>query len=414
VLLIILDTVRAANLSLYGYSRATTPALSRWALEGATFDNAFSPAPWTFPSHASMFTGRLPSALLSDWEQVLSASAPTIAEVFRDAGYATAGFVGNMHYTSGDTGLDRGFLTYSDYRTTFEQSVRSTTLAQTEFGLWLCDARSLRVVWLALQHFDLTVRHIWEVDRKPARLVSDEFLTWESNVGRRRPFFAFLNYMDAHEPHTPQPPYDRLFAETPRPIDGYDGSIRLLDDELNRLFRTLRERGDLDSTIVVVASDHGQQFGEHGLEAHGNSLYTQVLWVPLFIRYPPKVPAGARIAQSISLTSIPSTLLDLAGLPNDHFGLRSLAALWRGPRGATLADTVLAEVTAVEAGFSGERGQVARAVIAGALHWFHWFDGVEHLYNVVGDPAETQNLIANPAYRRSADAMRASIPRRGN
>ena len=106
VLLIILDTVRAASLSLYGYGRETTPALARWAAEGVVFDRAISAAPWTLPSHSAMFTGRNASELTVHWRAPLDETLPTLAERFRDFGYATAGFVANTYYAGHDSGLD--------------------------------------------------------------------------------------------------------------------------------------------------------------------------------------------------------------------------------------------------------------------------------------------------------------------
>src|SRR5690606_24891584 len=113
VLLIILDTVRGANMSFYGYARNTMPALARRADEGALFEYAFSPASWTAPSHSSMFTGITPSHIgmsWRTWETALPDSLPTLAEIFRDHGYATGGFVANLFYTAWDSGLNRGFI----------------------------------------------------------------------------------------------------------------------------------------------------------------------------------------------------------------------------------------------------------------------------------------------------------------
>ena len=115
VLLIVLDTVRADRLSLYGYRRPTSPTLERLAKRGIRFDEARATAPWTLPSHASMFTGRWPHELDVDWYTPLGTKFPTLAEYLGSRGYATAGFVANVHYCSYDFGLDRGFTHYEDY-----------------------------------------------------------------------------------------------------------------------------------------------------------------------------------------------------------------------------------------------------------------------------------------------------------
>ena len=115
VLLIVLDTVRADRLSLYGYRRPTSPTLERLAKRGIRFDEARATAPWTLPSHASMFTGRWPHELDVNWHTPLGTKFPTLAEYLGSRGYATAGFVANVHYCSYEFGLDRGFTHYEDY-----------------------------------------------------------------------------------------------------------------------------------------------------------------------------------------------------------------------------------------------------------------------------------------------------------
>ena len=118
VILIVLDTVRAESLSLYGYHRDTTPNLTRLAARGVRFDRAFATAPWTAPSHASMFTGRWCHELSVGWNRPLDGTSPTLAEFLGARGYATAGFVANTTYCSYETGLDRGFAHYEDYDVT--------------------------------------------------------------------------------------------------------------------------------------------------------------------------------------------------------------------------------------------------------------------------------------------------------
>ena len=115
VLLIVLDTVRADHLSLYGYPRPTTPNLERLARRGIRFDQARAAAPWTLASHANMFTGRWPHELAVEWMRPLRGDVPTLAEYLGSLGYATAGFAGNTFYCSYDSGLDRGFTHYEDY-----------------------------------------------------------------------------------------------------------------------------------------------------------------------------------------------------------------------------------------------------------------------------------------------------------
>src|SRR5262249_26112196 len=130
VLLIVLDTVRAANLSLYGYPRPTTPQLELFAENGVSFERALSPAPCTLAPHATMFTGRFPHELSVDWVPPLDASYTTLAEYLSDRGYLTAGFVSNTRYCSYEHGLDRGFVHYEDYPVSPEQIVVSSSLVR--------------------------------------------------------------------------------------------------------------------------------------------------------------------------------------------------------------------------------------------------------------------------------------------
>src|SRR5262249_37940885 len=141
VLLITLDTVRAKNLSLYGYGRHTAPQLERWAKRGGTFDRALATAPWTLPSHASMFTRRHPHPprrprppRSAGWPTPLDSPSPPLAEVLASHGYATAGFVANRYYAGFDSGLGRGFARYEDYRLTPGEFVNTSTLAKWVFG----------------------------------------------------------------------------------------------------------------------------------------------------------------------------------------------------------------------------------------------------------------------------------------
>ncbi|HEU4565038.1 MAG TPA: sulfatase-like hydrolase/transferase, partial [Gemmatimonadaceae bacterium] len=202
VLLIVLDTVRDFNVSLAGYERRTTPALERWAAEGVHFEHAFAPAPWTLPSHATMFTGRWPHELTTTLKTPLDDRYPTLAEALRAAGYATGGFAANLSYVTWQFGLDRGFLHFEDFPVT-----KRTLFVASSLGRWLWAHGTVRRL---AGDYDLP-------DRKSAAMVGDGFLGWQASLGRR-PFFAFLNLFDAHFPYLPPAPYDTLFGPRPAPI----------------------------------------------------------------------------------------------------------------------------------------------------------------------------------------------------
>jgi arylsulfatase A-like enzyme len=392
VLLIILDTVRAADIGFLGYERDTSPAIGRRGGEGAVFAQAHATAPWTLPSHAGMFTGLYPSAMQADWLKPLQEEPPTIAEVFRAKGYATAGFAANHFYTGWESGLTRGFVHYEDYLVTTRQVLLSTTYFQTNLWRFVRYNHSVRDVLQALIHLDLRTHPMWNSDRANARRMASDFLAWERSRPAR-PFFAFINLFDAHAPYDPPPPWRQRFAAKPTERDGYDGAIAYTDHEVGSLLDSLERRGALDNTIVVITSDHGEELGEHGLTGHGKSLYRMELHVPLVIRYPPRVPRGTRVSKVVTLRDLGATILDLASInPSRPFPGVSLAKTW-GDSVAPASD-VIAEVSAgirTEPGDPVSRGPM-RTLIDEQMHYILNGDDVDELYDWHRDPGELQNI----------------------
>ncbi len=195
VLLVVLNTVRADHLSVYGYQRPTSPSLERRAARGVRFDQARAPVPWTLASHASMFTGRLCHEVATGWMHPLRGGVPTLAEYLGSLGYATAGFVGNTFYCSYDSGLDCGFAHYQDYVIDILTAVRTVHLIDLTL-------KTVAPLDSLLSIGGLSLRQFTQGDRKVAAEVNHEFLNWLSWLREpRRPFFAFLNYADAHAPY---------------------------------------------------------------------------------------------------------------------------------------------------------------------------------------------------------------------
>jgi arylsulfatase A-like enzyme len=401
VLLLILDTVRASSLSLYGAERATTPRLDAFARGGTTFDWAFSTAPWTLPSHASMFTGRYSSQQTGNWTTPLDGAHATLAGVLASYGYATGGFTANLVATPRGFGLDRGFSRYEDHRRSLAQMLFTTSLGQANSIRNSWDAL-VRQRWIgqalrSLARFDFEPRYSYpDNDPKSAELITASFLRWRDGV-EGRPYFAFLNFFDAHGPYESPARYDTLFGRSDRVRDKYDRSIRYLDDALASLFDSLKARGELDRTIIVIASDHGEQFGEHGLGWHSNSLYEQLTHVPLFIRYPARVPAGARVSQPVSLRDLAATLVDLGGLADGRgLGGTSLAPTWADSAARTsaaiaeLSRGINAEPSALNA-----KGDMY-ALADDSLHFIRNGDGSYEIYAYRRDPREEVNLGKGP------------------
>jgi arylsulfatase A-like enzyme len=430
VLLLILDTVRAADMSLYGYARPTTPNLERLAENAVVFDRAFAPAPWTLPSHASMFTGRWSFELETSWEQALSDRWPTLAEVLRARGYATAAFVANDMYVTWETGLSRGFEHFDDYPVSLWTATQSTAFGRViypELQPPLAKALSHLPIHSSGLRLPIPKEH------RPANDVIDAFLAW---LGRDRsaPFFAVLNLMDAHFPYTPSdsfryrfrsprlgPAVSEAFSEWPeRPLtptevrprqDAYDGSITLIDAELGRLFRELGRTRAMENTIVIVTADHGDEYGEHGLVDHGRSLYRRSLRVPLVISFPGHIPAGRRVSAPVSLRNLAATVLDLIGagqvslLPG-----RPLTRFWTTQQAAP--DTIVATAQRIwhaPKWYPASRGDLVSIAFNGWRYIRNQGDGSEELYDFDNDLLERWNLVGTDQGDRLLPQYRAAL-----
>ena len=312
LLLISIDTLRPDFLGSYGYERPTSPSLDALAASGVVFETALATSPWTLPSHGSLFTGLYPRRHgVTDESSGLAEEIPTLAEQLGNAGFATVGFV-NSHYLSDWYGLHRGF---SDHRYAVEiPKPEGPGLV----GSWARD-------WLA--------------------------------EGPGEPFFLFLHFYDVHSDYRALPRYHEQFVRPYHgPLDGgtaqliqfrrgsfdlgehagrfladrYAAGIRQLDDVLGAVLAELEARGLAERTLVVVTSDHGEEFLEHGDVLHGRSQYEETLRIPLIFAGP-GVPAGVRVSESASLVDVAPTVLGLLGQPlPEAIDGRDLAPLWRG------------------------------------------------------------------------------------
>lgn len=423
ILLLVLDTVRRQSLSTYGYSRPTSPVLSRLAAEGVAFDQAYTVAPWTTPSHAALFTGLWPHQSGADWTTPLRPDVPTLAELLARRGYRTGGFAANSPYVSWEYGLDRGFATFSDYPRSLGEVVYSSAL-----GRMVSESRLLR---RQLQWYDV-------LGRRQARAINAEALAW-INAEPDRPFFAFLNYFDAHAPYLPPAPYDTLFGPT-RGRDqssllhwghqaghpniaslssgelaleqaAYDGGIAYMDHALGDLLAALDARGQLANTIVIVTADHGEQWGERGYFSHGNSLYPPAVEVPLVIWGPGRIPAGQRVPFPVSLRNVPATALALtdsaapAALPG-----RSLAEFWGPDASQVPPDTVLLELS--DDGSAGLRHpqlrRGVRAVVSSDGEFIRYGDGSEELL-LAADSGRGPSRLGDASAAASVGPLRAQL-----
>ena len=399
VILLILDTVRAANLSLYGYSRSTTPVLDSLARESTVFDHAFSVAPWTAPSHASMMTGLWASGTGADYTSPMHDSLTTVADVLGQRGYATGGFMANSGYAGYQLGISRGFAHYEDLPFSYRQAMWSTTLAQTGSGRLILEGLQNGEPWKARRAItrpDLRTITVRKAQPQSAADIARNFFAWRDGI-KGRPWFAMLNFMDAHAPYDPPDGFRTRFNGGKRELDRYDGGIAYEDSVIGSIVQRLKTRGDFDRTVVIVTSDHGEQWGEHGLESHGNSLYLPLLHVPLLVRAPGRAPAGTRVQSIVSLRDLAATLVDVGGAAPGSMPGASLAAAWRSGSNAGLSPVLAEASPAINPAPKNltARGPI-KSLIDSTWHYMRFGDGVEELYAWRTDSAEVNNLATSP------------------
>jgi len=276
-IVITIDTCRADRLGCYGYARAQTPRLDALAREGVLFEQCVAPVPITFPSHATLFSGKYPNVLgLRDNARGnLSEDVPTMADLFKAAGFQTAAFVAAFSVDA-SFGLDRGFDLYEGVK---DASMPDKTLDQWR-GLW---------------------------PDRPANEVTDSFLEWLEGV--QGPFFAWVHYFDPHAPYAPPAQFLRDFRDSP-----YDGEIAFVDSELGRVFDAMKRKGIWDTTLLCVTSDHGEDLRDHGEGGHSIFLYEATLHVPLIFRWPGISLAGHRVPTLVRLVDLLPTVSEIMGL----------------------------------------------------------------------------------------------------
>lgn len=410
-----LDTVRADHLSCYGYARPTTPNLDRLAGQGVLFEDAVAPTSWTLPSLASVLTGLLPHQHAADWYEPMAQQPMTLAEILMTRGFETAGFNANPDFGLAGWGLDQGFDVYDDAHDWLRHNLAATFAGQSLY----------QTLFQEIVSFN-------EFDRLNAGQINQRVLDWLRHRSTR-PYFLFINYMDAHRPYVPPAPYDRRFGRIPKSllwtiafalrdgqwsrsisaserqdlIDGYDNSLRYLDAEVGRLLDALEASPDASRTFVIVAGDHGEGFGEHGTYDHGWDLYQEVLHVPLLVAGP-GIPAGQRVSGVAELRELFPTVVQLAlGNLGPQIGQASLCRFWNTegvPEGA--ASPAVSELNRLT-----RDGQKKAVLGLRDSRWHYIVDscGEAELYDIQVDGAETHNLAASPALQTVVRQLRSEM-----
>jgi arylsulfatase A-like enzyme len=264
--------------------------------------------------------------------------------------------------------------------------------------------------------------------------VNTAALNWLSNR-RKAPYFVFINYYDAHSPYLPDEPFDTSFdprrpsrskayqtgvlwdgtaEETRLEKNNYDESIRWVDYEFGQLLEQLRLQGLLENTLVIVTSDHGEEFQEHQVMGHGDSLYRQSVQVPLLMIFPNHLPAGIRVDQPVSLRNIPATILDLAGLPDSSPFPGDTLTYYLDPSGfppEQRHEYLLSEVSAGQwrPGFYPSSRGSLKSIEFDGLRYIRSGDGSEELYDFAHDPQELNDLSATPAGQAALSEYRTML-----
>ena len=353
IVMAFVDTLRRDHLPTYGYPRATAPKLDAWSKDAVVFEEARTTAPWTLPSTRSLWTGRQPEG----WS-----GAVTLQELFRERGWATGAFVGNV-YLSSNFGMDVGWGEHGcvNWPNAGYQTWRARDYLRrnaTQDTVLLVHYMDLHLPYKEPRRY----RHLW-AKADPGGL---------SGLFNR----TILMRVAMHQ------------RELIRPylLDRYDQNLRYIDDHLGDFLGELGE----EATVVLFA-DHGEEFFDHGDLEHGHTLYDELLRVPLIVKSPGL--AARRVPGSVALMDVAPTLLELMGLSTDLLGAapegRSLAALARGTPDPTVTERDLA------------LGRVLYGPVQwGSLHGTEKYltsRGREQLFDLSRDPGELKDLAEQGA-----------------
>ncbi len=350
ILLITLDTTRADHLGCYGHAAAQTPALDELAENGVVFDQAFSSAPMTLPSHATILTGLWPPehGLRTNGEHRLDLSDPTLAEVLQQQGYRTGAFIASFTLDSRN-GLDRGFEVYDDDMATAYDHRGDDNLGE----------------------------------YRPGDRVTNSALAWLEGQSGEEPFFCWVHLFDPHLPYYPH----RELSDTPLGARaGYDAEVAFMDMQVGRLTAFLTREDLAESTLVVAVGDHGEGLDEHGELDHGYMLYGTTLHVPLMFSLPGTIQGGRRVGAVVSLVDLYATILDLldVGEVGERSG-RSIAAALFGHEIGSLPSYGETDLPFTTFNWSPLQSLTT-------AKWKYIRSARPHLYDRLTDPEELDNL----------------------
>jgi arylsulfatase A-like enzyme/Flp pilus assembly protein TadD len=399
IILITLDTTRADRMGFLGSQRGLTPNLDALAQQSVVFTRAYAQVPLTTPSHAALLTGTYPQfSHLEDLGALLRPELPYLPDLLHKHGYHTAAFLGAYILDPAATapGFQRGFDVYD---ANFHQRKPGEDRYKS-------------------------------VERR-AEDVANRALGWLSRH-QQRPFFIWLHFYDAHDPYDPPEPFKTHYASFP-----YDGEIAYTDSIVGSFVEVLRRHGLYQNSVIAIAADHGEAFGEHGEERHGMMLYDETIHVPLLLKLPAGRFGGKRVEERVALAEVAPSLLEAAGIPapatmqaQSLFPLINSAQTSSAKISSAKIDASKPAAAETDAGNSssggqtGERGRTERPVYSEtnyahrAFGWSElrsWRTGKylyvqapkRELYDQSSDPDAAKNLA--PASKAVADTLEAQL-----
>lgn len=430
VLLIVMDTARIDR----AFDPNVMPNLDRIASEGTRFSGAFSTAPWTLPSHASIFTGQYTSDHNTHaGTKRFDPDTPTLAEALAKTGYQTVA-VSNNTWVSSDFGFDRGFEEFYVGWELVQGGADLPTIAKSYQGV-VSQARAVGRELLSTDAPQTLINAAYtKLLRKRyddgARVTNWRIDRWLSKKqDERRPFFMFVNYLEAHLEYDPPKRFRERFLGDIDPdfadaanqdawayvcgevdmddqeFDAlsalYDAELAYLDHRIGKVYENLEKRGLLEDTVIAIVADHGENIGDHGLMDHQYCLYDTLTHVPLVIRLPEGIEHATDGDALIELRDLYPTILDIANADQTGCELVSSQSLLDGVERAQVVSEYLTPQPSIDA-LETRVGKVStdierydralRSVRTTEWKYIEGTDGSEELYNIEVDPQETTNV----------------------
>lgn len=446
VLFVVMDTSRAK----IALNESVMPTVASIADEGATFGNAFTTAPWSLPSHASIFTGQYTSHHNTHAGSTqFNPEVTPLAEAFAQENYETHAISNNI-WISPEFGFDQGFQSFQKGwqlvdggadigRISKEQATRSDQIRAIADELLRLDAPKT----IANSLFALLVRKRYD---SGAWLTNKRLSRWLQSRDDSQSFFAFLNYLEPHLPYDPpedaieqvsenEADIERMRSVSQDAWDYFAGDLELtdrdfedletlyaaelayLDSRIKGVYEKLDELGILDDTILVITGDHGENIGDHGLMDHQYSLHDTLLHVPLIIRYPEAFDPRSEYEQPVELRDLYPTLLELCGIETSLNATQSDRNIATGDGSEYTLGEYLTPQPSMETledrfGSLSERVRAHDRSLA-SIRTRDWkliigSDGSEFLYDLQADPGERHDVRAD--HEEVATELRDRMP----